>query len=89
MEKCCPRICSLVFGRSFLRPAKMVELRTSRFTAPSADQKIDLGNFRKSKKIGIQIVLSGIITNLDDLFELETGFWGKLCAFYRLFMIDM
>ena len=38
MEECCPRICVLVFGRSFLRPAKMVELRTSRFTVPSADQ---------------------------------------------------
>ena len=50
MEECCPRICSLVFGRSFLRPAKMVELRTYRFTVPSADQTIDLGNFCKTKK---------------------------------------
>ena len=50
MEECCPRICSLVFGRSFLRPAKMVELRTSRFTAPSADQTNGFRKFSQKKK---------------------------------------
>ena len=87
MEECCPRICSLVFGRSFLRPAKMVELRTSRFTAPSADQTNGFRKFSQKKKREVQILLSAIITNLDDFFELEPGFWGKF--FYRLFMIDM